>query len=253
MEISKAVRAVGESAARVDVRAGYRADVTGRAGAKHFKYRSVLLKVFPEPITFAERRSILRVIEKHGQVEYFKPFPGQQSLFISLMKEEEAAQKLVDSSPVQSPIPASGSEPSPPRAIGMDRTTAQADEPMTNAREFTIMAEKAPHYKHQNVRSIVSRVWPDFIKTGKEFPSETLRQSLPSSIAAEGLRYWGLDFGKRATKDPRSIERIACRNWIPSRFKRPDEEFTQPEEEPTLAEEDRSPNQVAEEPGEELS
>ena len=79
MVTSKAVRAVGESAAglaaRVDVRAGHPAEVAGIARARYFQKRSVFLKVLPAPINFAERRSILRALEKHGQVEYFRHLP----------------------------------------------------------------------------------------------------------------------------------------------------------------------------------
>ncbi|KAJ4265628.1 hypothetical protein NW762_004922 [Fusarium torreyae] len=254
MATFKAARAVGESApeiaARVDVRAGQPAEVAGIARAKYFQKRSVFVKVLPAPINFAERRSILRVLEKHGQVEYFRHLPTQPGVFISLMKEKEVAQKLVNSSPIQSAIPASDSEPSHPTR--MDRTTAQINKHMANTREFTITAEAAPKYKHQNARSNIARVWPNFIKTGNEFPSETLRQSLPSSIAAEGLRYWGLDFAKQATKNSKYTERVTALGWIPSRFKQPDGEPTQLEEEPALAEGGR-PSKIAEEPAEELS
>lgn len=37
--------------------------------------RSVTVHAFPPPISFAERRSILQVLQQHGPVEVFKLIP----------------------------------------------------------------------------------------------------------------------------------------------------------------------------------
>ncbi|KAG5919389.1 hypothetical protein E4U42_006533 [Claviceps africana] len=62
--------------------------------------RSIRVLVSPVPVTFAERRSVLQVLEQYGPVEVFQMAPGQHANFISVTKEEATAKKLVDSSPL---------------------------------------------------------------------------------------------------------------------------------------------------------
>lgn len=37
--------------------------------------RTLAISVYPSPTNFAERRSILQVLEQYGQVDFFKSLP----------------------------------------------------------------------------------------------------------------------------------------------------------------------------------
>ncbi|KAG5944472.1 hypothetical protein E4U53_006878 [Claviceps sorghi] len=68
--------------------------------------RSIRVLVSPVPITFAERRSVLQVLEQYGSIEAFQMAPGQHANFISLTKEASTATKLITCSPLVYRMPA---------------------------------------------------------------------------------------------------------------------------------------------------
>ncbi|ODA80205.1 hypothetical protein RJ55_03163 [Drechmeria coniospora] len=72
----------------------------GSAARRTLPERSIRILVSPTPISFAERRSVLQVLEQHGRVEVFRMTPGYHSNYISVTKEAATARKLVASSPL---------------------------------------------------------------------------------------------------------------------------------------------------------
>ncbi|KAF4345443.1 hypothetical protein FBEOM_552 [Fusarium beomiforme] len=187
--------------------------------------RSIRLFVSPAPVNFAERRSILRVLEQYGPVEFFKLIPGQGSAFISLMKESEAAAKAVCSSPIKTTVPTSCSETR--SSVKVDGLKPQFEKQSSNPEntEFVIEVTESPAYNHKgSSNSFLARVWPEFVTRDRTFASTTLRQSLPDSIAAKGLSHWAVDFGKEPTIDTRMVDRVHTRNWIPSKMIAPPKE-----------------------------
>lgn len=96
----------------------------------------------------------------------------------------------------------------------------EQDEQEDAEREFTVEVSPSPDYRHHSSASpALTKPWPDFVKTQKSFISETLHQSLPDSLATMGLKHWVPDFGAQPSKG-RASDRLALRNWTPSKFKR---------------------------------
>jgi hypothetical protein len=55
-----------------------------RTTAQSMAQRTLAISVYPSPTNFAERRSILQVLEQYGQVDFFKSLPvsiGLQQLY----------------------------------------------------------------------------------------------------------------------------------------------------------------------------
>ncbi|KAF5018186.1 hypothetical protein F66182_9843 [Fusarium sp. NRRL 66182] len=221
-----------------------------RSGAKNLlenslSGRSLIVRVGPAPISFVERRSILRALEQHGIVEHFKLLPGYRSVFVACMKESEAASKIISTSPIQSTAPKLGSDTN--RIIRLQGLTAKFEEPQTsdthktNATDFTIQVHAAPYYRHAaSTSSPVASVWPEWMESDLTFASRTLRQSLPNTIAARGLKHWDVDFGKQASPPYSKADREQLRRLIPSMFIKSssakETEEGPAEEEPTEAE-----------------
>ncbi|KAF4965199.1 hypothetical protein FZEAL_10791 [Fusarium zealandicum] len=190
--------------------------------------RSISISVRPPPVTFAERRSILQALEQHGPVEFFKPVPGQDSTFISLMKESEAVTNALHSSPIKCIFPTPETSQTTAAAIKPAGTARSSGDFMTtiekkqeaSPKEFTIEVYAAPEYRHHvSTSSTLNRPWPDFVEKNDSFISKTLEQSLPGSMAAKGLKHWDPDLGKQPTLNSKMHERFQLRHWIPSRFK----------------------------------
>ncbi|SPJ81701.1 uncharacterized protein FTOL_09106 [Fusarium torulosum] len=213
--MSSATRAVAQAAGNAE-----RAAATKLRNQELGK-RTLYLKVSRAPVNFIERRSILRALEQHGPVEFFKLMPGQASLFVSVMKDSEGVAKAVSSSPINVNVPPSTTEPT--SFVQMKGATAQfehQESSKSESTEFVVDVTESPKYKHQgSSNSLLNRVWPKFVEKDHSFASTTLQHSLPDSIAAGGLRHWNVDFGKEATKDSKMVERLQLRDWIPSKIK----------------------------------
>ncbi|KAM0344645.1 hypothetical protein ACHAPU_007240 [Fusarium lateritium] len=183
--------------------------------------RTLYLQVSRAPVNFSERRSILRALEQHGPVEFFKLMPGQASLFVSVMKDSEGVTKAVSSSPINVNVPVSSTEPT--SFVQMKGSKAQfqnQESSKSQSTEFVVDVTESPNYKHQtSSNSLLNRVWPNFVEKDNSFASRTLQHSLPDTIAARGLKHWNVDFGKEATKDSKMVERLQRRDWIPSKIK----------------------------------
>ncbi|KAH7149335.1 hypothetical protein B0J13DRAFT_303196 [Dactylonectria estremocensis] len=208
--------------------------------------RSISILVSPPPVNFAERRSVLQVLERHGRVEFFKSVPGHDSMFISLMKEKEAASRLITTSPLSYAV----SAPQAPETALSDlnaRQTLAKSKPVTQIKtkdtssstslspdpdvktsresrnkEFKIEVWPHPEYRHHiSSRSTLHRSWPDFVGEDESFISKTLKQSLPNTMAAKGLANWELDLGKQPTAAASKLkmhERIQMLSWIPGKL-----------------------------------
>ncbi|KAH7148585.1 hypothetical protein EDB81DRAFT_882999 [Dactylonectria macrodidyma] len=208
--------------------------------------RSISITVSPPPVNFAERRSVLQVLERHGRVEFFKSVPGHDSMFISLMKEKEAASRLITTSPFSYAV----STPQTPETVLSDlnaRQTLAKSKPVTQMKakdnsssttlssdsndktgrkslqkEFKIEVWPHPTYRHHiSSRSALHRSWPDFVSEDESFIAKTLKQSLPNTMAAKGLANWAPDLGKQPTAAPSKLkmhERIQMLAWIPGKL-----------------------------------
>ncbi|KAL8418100.1 hypothetical protein RB594_001645 [Gaeumannomyces avenae] len=62
--------------------------------------RSVFIRVHPQPESLSERRAVLRLLQRHGEVEMFKKLRSNNNSFISVMKTSDAAKDLASRSPI---------------------------------------------------------------------------------------------------------------------------------------------------------
>ncbi|KAF3077107.1 hypothetical protein CFAM422_000475 [Trichoderma lentiforme] len=213
--------------------------------------RSIRVLVSPTPISFAERRSVLQVLEQYGPVEFFKMTPGYYANFVSITREPSTAERLIASSPLTYKIT------EPVRSAVEDIYVADLNEPEsfstmqptitgqqtsgTNSwsdgagqgqdqgreaelkqgeREFKLEIFPAPEYNHRFAMagSPLHGIWNDGYEQDQSFIATTLRQSLPKSIASEGLVHWMVSGMK--TRGGRRMKRLQIKEWLPSYMKK---------------------------------
>ncbi|KAG8417997.1 hypothetical protein J3458_005443 [Metarhizium acridum] len=212
--------------------------------------RSIRVLVSPTPVTFAERRSVLQVLEQYGPVEVFKMTPGYHANFISVTKEAATASKLVEYSPLTYRIPVNEinadvctadldeseglnslktNQPSmttapdqPPPLVTEHVFTSHAASSRQQQRQFTLEIFPAPDYKHKFAMtgSPLHQSWPEAYRNDKSFLAATLKQSLPQTMPSKGLAHWLFDVGgNNASESERKAERLQLKGWMPSRMK----------------------------------
>ncbi|KAL7942170.1 hypothetical protein V8C42DRAFT_159928 [Trichoderma barbatum] len=212
--------------------------------------RSIRVLVSPTPISFAERRSVLQVLEQYGPVEFFKMTPGYYANFVSITKEPTTAERLIASSPLTYKIT------EPVRSAVEDIYVADLDEPESfsaiqptitgqqtsssnswsdgleqardqgqeeglkqGQREFKLEIFPEPVYNHRFAMagSPMHGAWHEGYDKDQSFIATTLKQSLPKSIASEGLVHWMVS-GMGMRKD-RKAKRLQIKEWLPSLMK----------------------------------
>ncbi|KAL7936948.1 hypothetical protein V8C35DRAFT_277449 [Trichoderma chlorosporum] len=212
--------------------------------------RSIRVLVSPTPISFAERRSVLQVLEQYGPVEVFQMTPGYYANFVSITKERTTAERLVASSPLTYKIT------EPVRSAVEDIYVADLDEPESfstlqptitgqqargasspgeqeqgrdpgrgedlkqGQREFKLEIFPAPDHNHRFAMagSPLHGSWREVYEQDQSFIATTLKQSLPKSIASEGLVHWMVSSLKLRNK--RKTKRLQIKEWLPSRMKK---------------------------------
>ncbi|KAM4063933.1 hypothetical protein HRG_007023 [Hirsutella rhossiliensis] len=200
---------------------------------RSMRERSIRVLVTPTPLTFAERRSVLQVLEQHGPVEVFKMTPGFNANFMSVTKHSATASRLVASSPLTYSIPvprettevslAGIDEPAPFDAHPPLTSGAAASDrdsvPDSQYKEFKLNVFPEPDYQHRFAMapSPLCQPWPPVYEQDRSFMAAVLKQSLPRTIAAKGLAHWFLDFNKPAQSY--KARRLQLKSWLPSKMK----------------------------------
>ncbi|RCI08976.1 hypothetical protein L249_5033, partial [Ophiocordyceps polyrhachis-furcata BCC 54312] len=146
------------------------------------------------PITFAERRAVLHVLEQHGAVQMFRMTPNYHSNYISVTRDVEAAERLVRNSPISYQLPGSGAQ----------------------VNRFQLEIFLQPDFRHgKAMRTVPARhSWPPMWQKDRSLMATTLRQSLPPTMAARGLAHWFLPFHKAPAVY--KAWRLSLRKWLPS-------------------------------------
>lgn len=87
-------------------------------------------------------------------------------------------------------------------------------------REFKLEIFPAPEYNHRFAMagSPLHGIWNDGYEQDQSFIVTTLRQSLPKSIASEGLVHWMVSGMK--TRGGRRMKRLQIKEWLPSYMKK---------------------------------
>lgn len=168
---------------------------------------------------------------------------GHDSIYISLMKDEEAVSKLVTRSPLSYDVSVPGNiketylaDLTKPQKFASQRPVTNIIEKSdpegdgirqdqdTDTKKFTLHVWPAPEYRHDSAAttSPLHKSWPDFLLDDQSFLVETLKQSLPDGLAARGLAHWSPDLGKTrapSTDRTKRNERLHLVDWTPSKLR----------------------------------
>ncbi|KAG4431100.1 hypothetical protein IFR05_013418 [Cadophora sp. M221] len=157
--------------------------------ARSLPSRTLHLKVFPTPRTFAEQREVLRVIERFGEVSVFKslkydPKRPVHDAFLAVYNSESSAQSLENVSPLRY------------RLIKESSTPSAADSPeddASNSTVFELRASKTEYSHHAFLNS--PRLNPLHgpyvpVSPKKSFIAASLSNIVPDSNWSEGLLDW---------------------------------------------------------------
>ncbi|KAG6034526.1 hypothetical protein E4U41_006517 [Claviceps citrina] len=205
--------------------------------------RSIRVLVSPTPVTFAERRSVLQVLEQYGPVDVFTMTPGYHANFVSVTREATTAARLVACSPLMYRMPAPRKktdvhiadlvEGDVSNAFNSDSTRPSITATATGDDEFAPVSEQAqfkleifpePNYEHSFAasRSTLHRSWPSAYVKDKSYVHATLARSLPQNMAATGLAHWLLGPGcSGGFRTDSKSERLRLKSWLPSQMRNP--------------------------------
>ncbi|RYO88020.1 hypothetical protein DL764_008779 [Monosporascus ibericus] len=187
--------------------------------------RTVFVKCTPAPVTFTERRAVLRALQKNTSegIEVFKKLKRDGSSFIAVTSQPEAATALINDSPFERTFITEGlstaaakestwssvydlrgtitAPVNPLPKLQGTPTTAPSNEFGLSHRTFTIRCfPPNKTYNHlQVVRSNpLHGPWPE--NAGREtFISAALRRSIPAGPLAPALRDW--ETGNQLSRD----------------------------------------------------
>ncbi|KAI9899949.1 hypothetical protein N3K66_004211 [Trichothecium roseum] len=214
---------------------------------KSYQGRGLRVLVYPAPITFAERRSVLQVLERYGPIETFRLTHGFHSNFFSATKDTETATRLLEASPVSYMVSTTTS-PGAASTAGADLTAPPSFEsikPTTTMYDPGALgpsgASGAPGASGESTSSSVKQHrkqaftleiypieekyrhvpssdkmashadWPLSYKNNTSFMAAALKQVVPASLAATGLTSWDNDptdkRGQMSIRDRRVRER----------------------------------------------
>ncbi|PHH90524.1 hypothetical protein CDD83_3390 [Cordyceps sp. RAO-2017] len=196
--------------------------------------RTLRVLVSPTPLTFAERRSVLQVLELHGPIEFFKMAPGFHSNFVSVPETLSAAKKLVAASPLTYSVPVVRDDASMTTAdleepISFDthrpRLTQNgtASDPGSSQEEATkdfrldIFPQTDYNHKDSVSKSRLCQPWTPVWETDRSLMATVLKQSLPQTMAAKGLAYWFFDVELHPRTDLKA-RRLQLQRALPSKM-----------------------------------
>ncbi|KOS20091.1 hypothetical protein ESCO_006151 [Escovopsis weberi] len=209
--------------------------------------RSLRVLVTPTPITFAERRSVLQVLEQFGPIEMFKMSPGLYSNFVSMTREESTVQRLLSSSPLtynfieparkhaddihiadlteresfasgqpSVKMVAYGAQPAP----RLMRGPRPGQDEQESQRQFKLDIFPAPDLRHRRAMasSPLHGAWTNAHEQDRSFMATTLKQTLPQTMVGKGLAHWLVSQGT-AYYQERKTKRLQARSLLPSTMK----------------------------------
>ncbi|KAK6597821.1 hypothetical protein H4I96_08773 [Botrytis cinerea] len=154
-----------------------------RAASSNVSNRTVHVKIFPSARTFAERREVLRVLERFGEVTMFRslkhhPISPVQNAFISIFSSATAAQEVINASPVRYRLVV---EPDP-QASSTAPSDGNAPPQKPNEKVFSLSLN-ITRYTHDQYIS---------------HPLTNPLYGLEPSMWSKGLADWDSDAGKRS-------------------------------------------------------
>ncbi|KAG6058954.1 hypothetical protein E4U17_007288 [Claviceps sp. LM77 group G4] len=218
--------------------------------------RSIRVLVSPTPITFAERRSVLQVLEQYGPIEVFRMTPGYHGNFISVTKNLSTAKELLARSPLAYRMPAPkkptdiniadlvdvgssnslGAHSGQPSMVDSAEELDAKDEGPTMRSEFArpdasegsamfrLEIYPEPDYNHEHTMSAspLYHAWPHKYVADHPHATSILKHSLPQNMASEGLARWPLSSTQLEYGHDRRNERLHRNLLLPSKILKSD-------------------------------
>ncbi|TEY44883.1 hypothetical protein BOTCAL_0342g00070 [Botryotinia calthae] len=173
-----------------------------RAASSNVSNRTVHVKIFPSARTFAERREVLRVLERFGEVTMFRslkyhPISPVQNAFISIFSSATAAQEVINASPVRYRLVV---EPDP-QASSTAPSDGNTPPQKPNEKVFSLSLN-ITRYTHDQYIShpLTNPLYGPFkpIDTKRSGITAHLNKGLEPSMWSKGLADWDSDAGKRS-------------------------------------------------------
>ncbi|KAH8599212.1 hypothetical protein B0O99DRAFT_613294 [Bisporella sp. PMI_857] len=200
----------------------------GMKAAQHLALRTVHIKMYPTARTFQERREVLRVIERFGEVNMFKslkyhPITPVHDSFIALFSSKAAAENLINTSPIRYRLMQEGESMASTSSIASQElasreatetseTSAEcASDPIvvsdskpastTADRVFELSVSKS-HFDHQRyiIEQPTTGPWKP-VAPRLSFMNSTLTETVPLSLMTAGLADWETSEEKYRTSD----------------------------------------------------
>ncbi|QSZ32843.1 hypothetical protein DSL72_002423 [Monilinia vaccinii-corymbosi] len=172
-----------------------------RAASSNFSNRTVHIKIFPSARTFAERREVLRVLERFGEVSMFRslkhhPISPIQNAFISIFRSATAAQEIVNASPVRYRFIV---EPDPQTQPSPEGSVPPAQNPLEKVFSLSLNITRYTHdqyISHPLTNPLYGPFKPVDLK--RSGIAAHLGKELESSMWCRGLADWESDNGRRS-------------------------------------------------------
>ncbi|KAH7326157.1 hypothetical protein B0I35DRAFT_405442 [Stachybotrys elegans] len=210
---------------------------------QNIKRCTLQIRVSPPPLTFAERRSVLQVLEQQGRIKVFKKQRKPQVAgytnpsFLVVTAEPELADSLASQKTIvytMTPPRASGESRhlfmnsahlKPTIEIvhnpddGQDSTPAggevedgEANVNQDEKKQFCLQIHTHHEYSHPRgiSQSPWHNEWPDAYNHNPSFETMLLKQALPPSTARIGLSHWLIE--EATLRSPSPAQRNRLRN-----------------------------------------
>ncbi|KAL2071127.1 hypothetical protein VTL71DRAFT_12362 [Oculimacula yallundae] len=160
--------------------------------ARTLTSRTVHLKVHPTPRTFAERREVLRVIERFGEVSVFKslkydPRRAIHNAFLAVYNTTSSAQEIVNVSPLRYSLISESLNPSSTDAVA-DTTEGDAAKSIFEIKASVTSFDHHLFLTSPSKNPLHGPYIPVSLKTS--YIAASLSNIVPDSNWSEGLLDW---------------------------------------------------------------
>ncbi|KAE8449864.1 hypothetical protein EG329_007341 [Mollisiaceae sp. DMI_Dod_QoI] len=182
---------------------------TSAAAARALTARTVHIKLYPTPRSFAERREVLRVLERFGEVSMFRSLKYNRrhqnpvhNAFITLFASEFSAKELINASPLRYHLVLEPSTPQlPPSSSSKDPDPQSASEEQQEPHITAFSLNASPTTFDHNA----------YLTSGSQNPlhgpfrplpprlsyvGSSLERIIPNSLWSKGLIDWETDKGE---------------------------------------------------------
>ncbi|KAG9246905.1 hypothetical protein BJ878DRAFT_415989 [Calycina marina] len=162
--------------------------------AQRLAARTVHIKMYPSARNFQERREVLRVLERFGEVNIFRslkyhPTSPVADAFIAIFGADSAATNIINASPVRYRI-INQSGTSTEISSAADSQPGVTAAPEAKERVFEININKSFHDHERYIKEQpLYGPWKP-VETSSSFMAASLAEAIPSSPMTSGLSDW---------------------------------------------------------------